>query len=254
MAGVSDERAEEVLAGGNVTPVVRRGNAVHREAGSWTPAVRRLLTALRAAGITEVPEPLGFDEVGREIVSFVPGETLADAAPDVLWSVEILRDAARLLRRIHDASAPMAADRSLIWRAARHEPAEVICHNDFATYNLVIVGDALSGAIDFDFAAPGPRVWDLSYLAYRIVPFAEDAPEAGGLDRTERLRELIAAYGHELAEADVVETAALRLDELRDFTLGRLQETGSPEFGDHAAMYGRDAARRRSWRSGTLYR
>jgi aminoglycoside phosphotransferase (APT) family kinase protein len=254
MADMSDAGDEEVLAGGNSTPVVRRGGSVHRESGPWTPAVHRLLRTIRDAGVAGVPDPLGFDDTGREVVSFVPGESLADAAPAVLWSIDVLRDAARLLRSIHDASAPLVSDGSLTWRAPRHEPAEVICHNDFATYNLVVEGDVLSGAIDFDYASPGPRVWDVSYLAYRIVPFAEDSRDADRLDRTARLTALIDAYGADWNAADVIAVATQRLDELRDFTLGRLSETGRSEFADHAAMYERDAARLRSWRSGTTYR
>lgn len=237
---------DEELSGGNSTPVVRRGDAVHREAGEWSPAVHRLLATLASSGVTGVPRPLGYDERGREILSFVPGETLADASPDVLWSHDVLIDAARLLRRIHDASLPLVWDESLHWRSPRHEPAEVICHNDFATYNLLVIGENLSGVIDFDFASPGPRVWDLSYLAYRIVPFAEDSPGAAQLDTSSRLDALIEAYGMDVTPRVVILTAAHRLDDLRAFTLARRDATGRPEFADHAAMYGRDAARLRS--------
>lgn len=244
---MSDEHpVEEHLSGGNVTPVVRRGDAVHRESGPWTPAVHGLLRTLRDAGIDGVPEPRGFDERGREIVSFLPGEVLADAAPAVLWSREVLQEAARLLRRIHDASAPLVADASLVWRAPRREPAQVICHNDYATYNLLVEGDVLSGVIDFDFASPGSRVWDLSYLAYRIVPFAADAPDADGLERVDRLDALIDAYGGGMDRVEVIATAARRLDELAVFTRGRLRDTGREEFAAHAAMYDRDAARLRA--------
>lgn len=241
-----DDDADEVLVGGNVTAVVRRGDTVRRETGEWTPAVHRLLRTLRDAGIEHVPEPLGIDEHGREILSFLPGEMLSDAAPAVLWSDDVLRAAARLLRRIHDASAPLIREETLVWRSARHEPAEVICHNDFATYNLVVEGEELRGAIDFDFASPGPRVWDLSYLAYRIVPFAEDSADTGGLDRSRRLDQLIASYGGGFTAAEVVATAAQRLDDLVEFTRERLRETGRIEFGEHAAMYARDAARLRA--------
>ena len=51
-------------------------------------------------------------------------------------------------------------------------PVEVICHNDFATYNLVFDGENVVGVIDWDFASPGPRLWDIAYLAYRIVPLS----------------------------------------------------------------------------------
>ncbi|HYP73984.1 MAG TPA: phosphotransferase, partial [Microbacterium sp.] len=120
-----------------------------------------------------------------------------------------------LLRRIHDASVGLAGELSMVWRSPRREPAEVVCHNDFATYNLIARGEDLVGVIDFDFAAPGPRLWDLAYLAYRIVPYVEDAREPGDLDRDARLNALIAAYGMPFTRADVLWTAADRLDALR---------------------------------------
>ena len=48
----------------------------------------------------------------------------------------------------------------------------MICHNDYAPYNLVFRDGRLVGVIDFETAAPGPRAWDLAYLAYRLVPLA----------------------------------------------------------------------------------
>ena len=48
----------------------------------------------------------------------------------------------------------------------------MICHNDFAPYNLAFRDGLPVGAIDFEAASPGPRAWDLAYLAYRLVPLA----------------------------------------------------------------------------------
>ena len=124
-----------------------------------------------------------------------------------------------------------------------------MCHNDFAPYNLVVQGDRLVGVIDFDLASPGPRIWDLAYLAYRFVPFAEDAANehSGTLDgRIERLRRLIDAYGIDYEVAAVVTVAADRLDELAHFTDSRASETGRTDFPDHAVMYRRDTVRLRS--------
>lgn len=237
--------AEEVLSGGNTAPVVRIGDTVRRETGEWTPAVHLLLRTLADAGIDEVPRVLGLDEKGREALSFVHGEVLADAAPVVRWSDDILVAAARLLRLIHDASVPLAARDDLVWRSPRRTPAEVICHNDFAPYNLIVRNGALAGVIDFDFAAPGPRLWDLAYLAYRIVPFAEDAADTSALERDDRLARLIDAYDVAFAPMDVVTVAADRLDDLAAFTRARAHETGRAAFVAHAAMYERDAARLR---------
>ncbi len=230
---------EIVLTGGNMQRVVRVGDTVRRVPGPWTPAVHALLATLAAAGIDEVPRALGTDERGREVLSYIDGVVLADSP--VLWSDAVLRGAGRLLRRIHDASVPLAGATALVWRSPRREPGEVVCHNDFATYNLIARGGDLVGVIDFDFASPGPRVWDLAYLAYRIVPFAEDAPDAEDLDRSERLRTLIEAYGMPFRAAEVLEVAADRLDDLRAFTLDRAAETGRPDLREHAAMYMRDA-------------
>ncbi|MGZ0710914.1 phosphotransferase (plasmid) [Coraliomargarita sp. W4R53] len=237
---------ETNLVGGNMQTVVRVDDTVRRVAGEWTPAVHKLLNVLAAAKVDEAPKVLGIDDQSREVLTFIDGSALADAAPDVLWAESILTAAAKLLRRMHDASVPLVSDKDAIWRSKRREPAEVICHNDFAPYNLIVQEDVLSGVIDFDFASPGSRLWDLAYLAYRIIPFAEDAAGADGLNRSQRLAKLIAAYGKPFATNDLVATAALRLDDLQAFTLDRVAQTGRRDFLEHAAMYQRDAERLRA--------
>ncbi|GAA3645266.1 aminoglycoside phosphotransferase family protein [Microbacterium marinilacus] len=238
---------EEMLSGGNTAPVVRVGDTVRRATGRWTPAVHRLLRLCEDADVPGVPRVRGVDGRHREILSFVPGAVLAEADPNVLWSREVLRAAARLLRRIHDAATPLAAA-GLTWRLPPRELAEVVCHNDFAPYNLLVQDGELSGAIDFDFAAPGPRLWDVSYLAYRMAPFAEDAQgfdaaRFGSAD--ERAGELVAAYGMRWSADEVRAMAAERLQELASYTEGRAAVTGREDFVAHAAMYRRDAARLR---------
>ena len=67
------------LAGGNMSSgVVRVGDTVRRPAGPWTPAVHALLTHLHAAGFPGAPRPLGIDEHGREVLTFIPAR-LPDA-------------------------------------------------------------------------------------------------------------------------------------------------------------------------------
>lgn len=229
-----------VLARGNMGTVIRFDDVVQRPAGEWTPAVHRLLDTLRESGLDQVPEALDIDDSGFELVSYIEGENLAEAAPQVLWSEQILTDAAALLRGIHDRSVDLV-DAELKWRSPRREPAEVICHNDFAPYNLIVRDGELAGAIDFDFAAPGPRVWDLAYLAYRLAPYASDSPEASDLDRDRRLRLLLDAYGTDASTRRVLEVMVEVLGALEMHTLGRADATGRGDLYEHAEMYRADA-------------
>jgi len=238
---------EEVLTGGNSNDVQRIGRTVHRTPGPWTPAVHALLRTLRSAGIREVPESYGFVEQGREVLSFLPGDVGNYPLPDWLWGSTILSDAAALLRRIHDASTTLV-DHNLAWNLPRHEPAEVICHNDVAPYNMTFSNGRVTGLFDFDTASPGPRIWDLAYLAYRLAPLGEDAIPAVSTDaeRLERVDVLVAAYGIPYSRNTMLLTVATRLEELAVYTDGRFAETGDTSFRDHAAMYRRDATRART--------
>src|SRR5882757_6892466 len=67
--------SEETLAGGNTVGAVRIGDTVHKQASPWTPTVHALLRHLEAAGVDGVPRALGFDDQGREMLSYLPGET-----------------------------------------------------------------------------------------------------------------------------------------------------------------------------------
>ena len=67
---------EERLEGGNVGGAVRVGDTVRRSAGPWTPAVHALLAHLEGTGFTGAPRPLGFDEQGREVLTFLEGESV----------------------------------------------------------------------------------------------------------------------------------------------------------------------------------
>ncbi len=235
---------EEALAGGNMGPVARVGDTVRRRSGPWTPTIHDLLRHVRARGVAEVPEPLGLDAAGREVVSFVAGEVPSEVPAWVL-DVAVLRDAARLLRRYHDATVDFPRE-GRIWQLPAHAPDEVICHNDFAPYNLVFRDHRLAGVIDFDTASPGPRVWDLAYLAYRLVPMTSpDSPEAVALServRAARLAGLCAAYGGDLDAAAVLAVVPGRLDELAAFTQARADDGGPAELRDHVVLYRNDAA------------
>lgn len=222
--------------------VVREGATVFRPSGEWTPAVHRLLSHLTAAGVAGVPRPLGITEDWREVLSFVEGTVPTYPMPGWVWSETALESAARLLRRVHDATA--GVDLQGPWRSPIREPVEVVCHNDFAIYNLVFDGEAVVGVIDWDFASPGPRLWDLAYLAYRIVPLSSGDRRDGFTDedRGRRLQRLLATYGSNAEPREVMAVLHQRLLALAAFSDDMAGRLDKPELGEHARLYRYDAA------------
>ena len=234
----------EHLTGGNMSGVVRFADRVHRAAGAWTPTVHRLLRHLHDRGVPGVPYPVGLDADGREIVTYVPGTVPQDPMPDWVWTDAVLAAAGRRLATLHDATLDLDRHDSH-WQSPSHQPAEVVCHNDFAPYNLVFDDDhALTGVIDWDTASPGPRVWDLAYLAYRLVPLAHpanpDLPDSGLADRRRRLALLCHAYGHGLTPGAVAAVGVDRLHEMAEFT-ARRAAAGAVHVAGHVRLYRTDA-------------
>jgi hypothetical protein len=66
---------EEPLAGGiaNQGTVVRVRDIVHRPASPFTASIFALREHLKDHGFEGAPRPLGIDEQGREILTFVEG-------------------------------------------------------------------------------------------------------------------------------------------------------------------------------------
>lgn len=225
-----DDR-EVNLTGGNVSGVTRRDDTVLREQKPWSGTVHRLLAHLSAAGFDHAPAYLGIDAAGREILSYVPGETCFDY-PFAAGPAErraVVAAAAQLLRAYHDATSSFALRESDSWMFAYEGnlASEVICHNDFAPYNVTFLDGRPYGIIDFDTACPGPRIWDIAYALYRFVPLSHELydPEQGryreyerAIDAAERraLIELFfAAYGLE-RPADLFVQVIQRLQALVD--------------------------------------
>jgi len=242
-----DDRAvdvdEVVLAGGNVNVVTRVGDTVRRSAGPWTPTIHALLTWVRARGVECVPEPQGFDDRGREVLSWIPGQVGGWPVPAWVWAEQTRADAAQMLRAFHDATVGFDVP-DPVWRSAPRAPAEVVCLNDVAPYNMVHDGERLVGLIDVDMASPGPRAWDLAYLAYRMCGWCEDMPAPDDDTPAGRLDHLLASYGAGAPRPSaVLATMVERLDDLAAWTDEHARDTGRPELHEHAAMYRRDARR-----------
>ncbi|HEX8046831.1 phosphotransferase enzyme family protein [Rhizobium sp.] len=179
----------------------RKGDFILRPGRPWTAAVQALLAGLHAHGFTQSPVPAGYD-AAWEKVSFLPGLTGDLAECEAMRSETALRSAASLLRRYHDCTAlflpEMVVEQE--WQLSPRAPIEVICHGDFAPYNVVMNDGAVTGIIDFETAHPGPRSWDLAYALYRWAPLSTGITPVslGGLEiQIRRARIFLDAYGLE---------------------------------------------------------
>jgi hypothetical protein len=170
--------------------------------------VHAVLRHLRTGGVTGVPEPLLIDG-GHEEVSFLAGDAGADCWPHQATESG-LRSAARLLRRVHDATAGWSGPPEGVWGLPPVEPAEVVCHGDPGPWNMVWRDGEAVGLIDWDFCHPGPRREDVAYALEYLAPFRDDddAQRWHGFaeppDRARRLAVFCEEYG--IAAQGMVDT------------------------------------------------
>jgi len=182
----------------------RQGNLIMRPAAPWTPGVHALLATLHRHGFDAAPLSAGYDEVW-ERVSYLPGDTGDLGDHTHMRSETVLRSAASLLRHYHDCSALFAKslEAGYTWQLSARPPCEVICHGDFAPYNVVLNDSEVTGIIDFEAAHPGSRCWDLAYATYRWAPLSSIIA-VEGLDclagQISRARIFVDAYGLSAAE------------------------------------------------------
>lgn len=151
--------------------------------------------------------------------------------PDWTRSDEALIAVAQLIRQAHDASRDFVPVDPR-WQRLPGSPAgnEVICHNDLAPYNTVYEDGRPVTFIDWDYAAPGTRVWDLAHAAWRYIPLDHRTPVAGA---ARRLRLFCDAYGLRQRTA-LVDVIARRQQVLHD-TVREFAARGQPAF---IAMWG----------------
>jgi hypothetical protein len=227
----------EPLAGGRTTPgVVRIGNAVHRPVRRWTTTVHAVLRHLEQVGFTQAPRVLGFDDQGREVLTWLEGETVAGARPWPEWtsSDEALTQVGSWLRRLHDATADFVPPEDAVWFAGqRWRPGLVIGHHDAAQYNAVWRG-RLVGFVDWDVAGPSTREFDLAYSALMWVPLLAPGsawPVASRPveERHRRLHLLLDAYGYDGDRSALRAAVAARARRNAEVTR-RLADGGDPVF------------------------
>ncbi|WP_046173520.1 phosphotransferase enzyme family protein [Domibacillus indicus] len=236
---MADHQSEEELAGGNVSRVSRVGDTVRREVKPVSPHIHKLLLHLENKGFSYAPRFLGMDGQGREILSFIEGEAGHYPLKKYMWSKEVLAEIAGMLRLYHEAVCdfPFIHNFEPIDRTPPN--VEVLCHNDFAVYNIIFNGQKPVGIIDFDTAGPGPKIWDIAYTVYTCLPLSRfSLSEAGepvhytpsrhASSIKERLQLFFEAYDEKMPP-DFLEIVLLRLEGLCR-TIRRKAGEGDPAF------------------------
>lgn len=178
---------DEQWLAGNVGGVLRVGDTVRRPVGPWTPAVHALLAYL-APRLPLVPRVLGFDDLGREVLGFLPGQVV-DIDADRLSEAQIV-SLVSWTRLFHAAVADFSHPGP--WRYFPVPQPTLVGHNDIAPYNACFDGDRLVGVFDWDLAGPTTPLQELAFIAWNCVPLWRDT---GAADAAARLVLIAETYG-----------------------------------------------------------
>lgn len=192
--------SEIPLTGGRTTTgVVRIGQTVRRPVGSNSEYVHRALRHLEKAGFDAAPRFLGIDAKGREVLTYLAGDVPEDLG---FWDLAVLTEAARLIRRFHDATAESEVA----------VPYEIVCHGDLSPCNTVFVAGTPCFLIDFDAAHPGQRIRDVAYASWLWLDIGNEdyQPQVQAF----RLQHFLQAYGGQDA-SDLIEAMIMRQTELQ---------------------------------------
>ena len=179
---------EEVALGGGASTdgVVRVGDTVRRPPCAGARRMRDVLLHLERSGFEAAPRWLGLDEQGRDILSWIDGETFTDRGQmhpyigdppvRVAFSDHQVAAVMRLLRRYHDTFSD-----------------GVVCHGDVGPWNIVWRDGLPFALIDFDAVHAGDASEDVAYALRMFVGYGfADATPA---ELARRTRVGVAAYG-----------------------------------------------------------
>lgn len=195
-------------------PIELTTETVTRPAGPHTQTVHSFLRHLHEKGLDCVPEPVSLDGE-TETLRFIEGDSGGDG-----WKHQHdergLRSAARLLRRIHDASSDWVPPDSAVFAAPTVEGGDVYVNGDPGPWNFVWRNGEAVALIDWDFLHRASRRDDVAYALRWFAPLRDDdfaldwhhfqqVP-----DRRARIEAFLDAYGI-AADFDVADVVITRI-------------------------------------------
>jgi len=204
-----DDPAAEPLVGDGVTAgIVRVGDTVRRPVRPFTATIQAYLAHLHSAGFTAAPVPLGIDEHGREILTYVPGDVPREPLPASAAGEDVLVALAQLIRRLHEAAQSWTPPTDATWggipgaagtdRDPLGQNPELVGHRDYCPGNVVFREGLPAALIDFDLARPTTRLYEIANALYWWVPLMDPrdrAPTFVDLDAAHRVAVFADAYG-----------------------------------------------------------
>lgn len=197
--------------------VVRIGDTVRRPLRDNSQNIHKLLSFLEDNNFDYSPRFYGIDDQNREILSFIDGVAGNDYDNDFIWSDENLKIVAKKLRQFHDITERFIPENDN-WLLSCPDKPEVICHNDFAPYNIVFKNEKACGVIDFDACSPGSRKWDIAYTVFSFIPLTSDKynrnRDSENIKR--RIKLFCDSYGYSSIH-EILETSVKRIESVVDF-------------------------------------
>jgi hypothetical protein len=185
------------------SPVVRVGDTIRRPAHARSAYVDALLRHLPAAGFGGAPRPLGYDERGRQILTYIEGYVPAGGGPWLLSDARIA-GATRLMRAFHEATVSFPL----------RDGGDAVCHSDLGPHNTVFRGEEAVAIIDFDDdVAPGLRLDDFAQAVWGFADLTE--PGVAVAEQARKMRLMCEVYGG-VTPYDVVAALTARFQRARD--------------------------------------
>jgi hypothetical protein len=245
----SDE-SEVPLFGDGVTPgIVRIGNTVRRPVRPFTKTIDGYLAHLHQAGFEDAPIPLGIDDQGREVLSFVAGDVPKEPLPAECAHQDVLIALAGLVRRLHDAAESWVPPPDAVWGslpgASRPLTAnnDLVGHGDYCPGNVVFRDGRPAALIDFDLAKPTTRLHEVVNALYWWAPLLDPEDRAPGfvdLDIPERVAVFVDTYGLDIGQRQAL-VPLMRERAQRSHVWARAAAESDPLF-------------RQFWENGNKYR
>ncbi len=228
----------ETLNGGRKGKIKMYGDKVVRPANEWSSNVHKFLDFIIREGFNFVPKPYGFTENNEEILSFVIGTAYNYPLPEIFLKDDMIIRSAELLKRFHELGKKYikVLHGSEKWMLPKVDPIEVMCHGDFAPYNVTIIDEKPVGIIDFDTLHPGPALWDVAYAVYRWIPFTSPKNPDHYDDIDEQIRKVslfMDAYNAALQEREALPKVMVqRLNALISYMTAQAND-GNEDFAKH---------------------